>query len=130
MALERNNPLTPDARYWVDVAPADQPAFTAWLNANRQAVKVISSSRDADNGWDWVLFEVQAPLVWWEGPGLPTKADAAIRSESDVKQIPKVESPVEVLEGIGRSVSAGAGKAVGLAIAIAVAAAVLNRVLR
>lgn len=92
MALERNNPLPPDVRYWVDVAPADQAAFTAWLNRNRGAVGVVSSSRDG-NGWDWVLFETLAPLVWWEGPGYPTIAPAGALTETDVKSVPVVETP-------------------------------------
>lgn len=134
MALERSNPLPPNARYWVDVAPTDQPAFTAWLNAYRGAVKVVSTQRDADNGWDWVLFETVAPLVWWEGPGLPTKATADVRSESDVKQIPHVESSTEILENLGKAAASAAGAtttklAVG-AVVILVAVLALNRVMR
>lgn len=130
MALERNNPLPPNARYWVDVAPADQSAFTLWLNTNRQAVKVISTSRDADNGWDWVLFEVQAPLVWWAGPGLPTKADGDVRSENDVKQIPTVKSATDILDDIGSAALGGTGKLVAGGVAILLGLMVLNRVMR
>lgn len=39
MALERSNPLPP-GRYWVDVSPADKPAFDGWLAANRGALAV------------------------------------------------------------------------------------------
>lgn len=134
MAVERNNPLPPNAAYWVHVPPADQPAFTAWLTAYRGAVKVRSTSRDADNGWDWVLFEVAAPLVWWEGPGLPTKADADVRSESDVVQVPVVESGVDKLERLGSAAASAAGdigsKAAIAGVAVLVAIVVLNRVLR
>lgn len=121
MALERNNPLPPNARNWVDVSPADRAAFTAWLNANRGAVKVISTRRDPDNGWEWVLFEVQAPGVIWEGPGLPTIAGSDVLRESDVKQIPVIETP-DSAELI-RKAAIGVG-------AILLAAVVLNRVLR
>jgi hypothetical protein len=134
LALERSNPLPPNARFWVDVAPADQPAFTAWLNRYRGAVQVVSSTRDPNNGWDWVLFETMAPLVWWEGPGLPTKATADVRSESDVKDIPHVESSAELLESLGKGaldVASGAGTKLAIgAVAILVAALALNRVLR
>ena len=134
MAIERNNPLPPNASYWVHVPPADQPAFTAWLTANRGAVKVRTSQRDPDNGWDWLLFDVTAPLVWWEGPGLPTKADADVRNESDVVQAPTVESATEKLERLGSAAASAAGDVgKGLAVAgvvILVAAVVLNRVLR
>jgi hypothetical protein len=134
MALERSNPLPPNERLWVDVSPQDQPAFTAWLNANRNGVKVITSTRDASNGWDWVLFETVAPLVWWEGPGFPTKAPADVRSESDVKQIPHVETSEELLGRIGSGAAELAGGAttklaIG-AIAILLAAVVVTRVMR
>lgn len=134
MTVERSNPLPPNARYWVDVAPTDQPAFTAWLNAYRGAVKVVTSQRDADNGWDWVLFETTAPLVWWQGPGLPTVATADVRSETDAKQIPHVESSEELLESLGKTAAAAAGAtttklAIG-AVAILVAVLLVNRVMR
>jgi len=130
VALERSNPLPPNARYWVHVPPADQPAFTAWLTAYRGAVKVRSTQRDPDNGWDWVLFEVVAPLVWWEGPGLPTKAEDDVKSESDVVQVPIVESATAKLERLGDSVVGGTSKLAAIGVAIAVAAVVLNRGLR
>lgn len=130
MAIERNNPLPPNAVYWVHVPPADQPAFTAWLAAYRGAVKVRTSQRDQDNGWDWVLFEVTAPLVWWEGPGLPTKAESDVRTESDVVQVPIVESATAKLERLGDSVVGGSSKLAAAGIAILVAVVVLNRVLR
>lgn len=134
MALERSNPLPPNARFWVDVSPADQPAFTAWLNSNRAAVKVVSSTRDSNNGWDWVLFETVAPLVWWEGPGFPTKAEADVKSEGDVKQIPHVQTSAELLEELGESAAAAAGSTTTkLAIAagaILLAALLVNRVMR
>lgn len=134
MALERNNPLPPNARYWVDVAPADQPAFTAWLNSYRGAVKVLSSQRDGGNGWDWILFETVAPLVWWEGPGLPTKATDDVRSESDVKQIPTVESSAEMLDRLATTAAAAAGggatKLAVAGVAILIGVIALNRVLR
>lgn len=114
--------------------PADQPAFTAWLTAYKGAVKLRTSQRDPDNGWDWVLFEVAAPLVWWEGPGLPTKADADVRSESDVVQRPTIESGVEKLERLGSAAASAAGdittKAAIAGVAILVAIVVLNRVMR
>lgn len=90
MALERANPLPPNQRYWVDVAPEDQPAFDGWLALNSAAVRVVSSSRDASSGWQWVLFDVTAPLVFWAGPGYPTIADPSVTRESQVKQIPAV----------------------------------------
>jgi hypothetical protein len=97
-------------------------------------VKVRTSQRDPDNGWDWLLFDVTAPLVWWEGPGLPTKADADVRNESDVVQAPTVESATEKLERLGSAAASAAGDVgKGLAVAgvvILVAAVVLNRVLR
>lgn len=134
MALERNNPLPPNQSLWVHVPPADQPAFTAWLNSYRGAVKVRASQRDPDNGWDWVLFEVTAPLVWWEGPGLPTKAEADVRTESDVVSVPTVESATAKLERLGdAAVSAAGDVTTKLAIAgavILVAAFMLNRVMR
>lgn len=88
MALERANPLPPNQHYWVDVSPEDAPAFDSWLQLNSAAVKVISTSRDASSGWQWVLFDVQAPLVFWAGPGYPTIADPSIKTETDAKQIP------------------------------------------
>jgi len=132
VAVERNNPLPPNARYWVDVSPADQPAFNAWLAANRSAVKVLSSSNR--DGWDWLLFEVVAPLVWWEGPGFPTKADAAVKSETDVVQFPQVQSTGELFTELGESIGAVASGpttklAIG-AIAILLAVVALNRVMR
>ncbi len=130
MAIERQNPLPPNATYWVHVPPADQPAFTAWLNAYRGAVKVRTTQRDPDNGWDWVLFEVAAPLVWWEGPGLPTKAEADVRNESDVVQVPTVESAVDKLERLGGAVGDISTKAAIAGVAILVAIVVLNRVMR
>lgn len=134
MAVERSNPLPPNARFWVDVSPADQPAFTAWLNSYHGAVKVVSSTRDSDNGWDWVLFETTAPLVWWQGPGFPTKATEDVRSESDVKDIPHVQSSGELLESLSNSAlsaaSSGTTKLAIGAVAILVAALALNRVLR
>ena len=130
MAIERNNPLPPNAVYWVHVPPADQPAFTAWVAAYRGAVKVRTTQRDPDNGWDWVLFEVVAPLVWWEGPGLPTKAESDVKSESDVVQVPIVESAAAKLERLGDSVVGGTSKLAAIGVAIVVAAVVLGRVLR
>lgn len=134
MAVERSNPLPPNARFWVDVSPSDQPAFTAWLNANLGAVKVVSSSRDSGNGWDWVLFETTAPLVWWQGPGFPTKADGDVRQEADVKQIPHVESTSELFEkaagAAADAVSSGTTKLAVVGVAILVAAIALNRVFR
>jgi len=132
--MERHNPLPPNARYWVDTSPADQPAFNAWLSMNRGAVKVVSTTRDPKSGWEWVLFEVTAPLVWWDGPGYPTIADADVVRESDVKQIPHVQSASEILDELGESVSEVAGGAttkiaIG-AIAILVGVVLLNRVMR
>ncbi len=120
MALERSNPLPPNVRYWVDVSPADQPAFTAWLGRYRGAVSVRSTSRDG-NGWDWVLFETLAPLVWWEGPGYPTIAPAGALTETDVKSVPRPETP-----DAGEVIRKGA-IALG---AIVLAAVALNRLLR
>lgn len=92
MALERSNPLPPNQRYWVDVPPADQPSFDAWLTAYASAVAVVSAKLDPDNGWQWVLFDVTAPLVFWVGPGYPTIADPGVTTEEQVKQIPTVSS--------------------------------------
>ncbi len=132
--MERANPLPPNARYWVDTSPADQTAFNAWLAMYRGAVKVVSTTRDPRSGWEWVLFEVTAPLVWWEGPGFPTKADATVQTESDVKQIPHVQSASEILDDLGQTVGEVAGGAttkiaIG-AIAILVGVVLLNRVMR
>lgn len=91
MALERANPLPP-GRYWVDLSPDDKLPFNVWLGENRGAVVVRASSADASNGWEWVLFEVTAPaMAFWRGPGYPTIADASVRSESDVKQVPIIQ---------------------------------------
>lgn len=133
MALERSNPLPPNGRFWVDVSPQDQPAFTAWLGAYRTGVKVITTKRDT-NGWDWVLFQTTAPLVWWEGPGFPTIAPADVASESDVKQIPHVETSEELLSRIGSGAAELAGGAttklaIG-AVAILLAAVLVTRVMR
>lgn len=130
MALERSNPLPPNARYWVHVPPADQPAFAAWIGAYKGAVKVRTTQRDPDNGWDWVLFEVVAPLVWWEGPGLPTKAESDVKSESDVVQVPVVESATAKLERLGESVTGASSRLAVIGVAIVVAAVVLGRVMR
>lgn len=120
MALERRNPLPPNVRYWVDVSPADYAAFDAWLSNNRDAVKVRSTNR-GDEGWQWVLFDVTAPLVLWEGPGYPTIAPPGTTSETDVKQVPMPEAP-------------DAGDLVHTALvavgAILLAAVALNRLLR
>lgn len=134
MAVERQNPLPPNGRYWVDVSPQDQPAFTAWLNAYRTGVKVVSTTHDSNNGWDWVLFETTAPLVWWEGPGFPTIAPSDVASESDVKQIPHVETSEELLNRIGSGAAELAGGAttklaIG-AVAILFAVLVVSRVMR
>ena len=138
MALERNNPLPPNARYWVDVAPADQAAFSAWLTINRAAVKVVSSSRDPASGWEWVLFETTAPLVWWEGPGYPTKADPTVARESDVKQIPHVETSGELLDKFASqaasqaaaAASSGTTKLLIGAVAVLGAALIISRIVR
>lgn len=121
MALERKNPLPPDVRYWVDVAPADQHAFSEWLASNRGAVGVVSTSRDGTSGWEWVLFETLAPLVWWEGPGYPTIAPAGALTETDVKTVPLPETPD------AQSLIRTGVIALG---AIVLAAVALNRVLR
>lgn len=121
MAIERSNPLPPNVRYWVDVAPDDQPGFTAWLTRNRGAVGVVSSNRDGDSGWEWVLFETLAPLVWWEGPGYPTIAPPGALTETDVKTVPMPEAPDP------RELIRTAAFTVG---AIVLAAVALNRVLR
>lgn len=134
MALERNNPLPPNARYWVDVSPSDTPGFNAWLASYRNAVAVVSSKLDPSNGWTWVLFETTAPLVWWQGPGYPTRADATVQTEADVKTIPHVESASEQLAALGESVSAAAssgGTKLAIAgVSILLAAVLLTRVLR
>jgi hypothetical protein len=126
VAMERSNPLPPNARYWVDVAPEDQPAFSQWLAAYRGAVQVVSTKRDGRSGWEWVLFAVNAPLVFWEGPGFPTIADATVRTEDDVKQIPHVESAGEMLETLGKGVASVASSGItALAIGAAVVVGVL-----
>lgn len=132
MAVERSNPLPPNARYWASVSPADQPAFNAWLTRNRGAVKVLSTSQR--DGWDWLLFEVVAPLVWWEGPGFPEKADSTVKSERDVVQYPDVQSTGELFTELGEQIGAAASGpttklAIG-AIAILLAVVALNRVMR
>ena len=119
MALERRNPLPPNARYWVDLAPADQSAFDSWLRLNNGSVAVVSTSRD--DGWDFVMFDVKAPLVWWQGPGFPSIAPAGATRETDVKQIPVIETP-EAADVIRTG-------AIALG-AIVLAAVALNRVLR
>lgn len=131
MAVERANPLPPNRRYWVDVSPADRPAFEGWLAAYRHALRIVSTKRDA-NAWDWVLFEVTAPLVWWEGPGFPTIAGADVTSEDDVKQIPKVVTdPALLLEQA--AARAAAGVTSGLlptVLGLAVGAFVVSRLLK
>lgn len=124
MAVERSNPLPPNGRYWVDVSPEDQPAFTKWLTTYRGALHVVSTSRKGD-GWDWVLFETTAPLVFWEGPGFPTIAGRDVRSENDVKQIPHVESAEEMLGSLAGQVGKGL-----VPIAIGLGALALVMVLR
>lgn len=123
MAVERANPLPPNVRYWVDVSPEDRPAFTDWLNRNRGAVSVVATSRS--DGWDWVLFDVAAPLVVWEGPGFPTIAPPGAMSERDVKQIPTIETPDagDVVDHMVTRALVGVG-------AILLAAVIVNRVLR
>lgn len=120
MALERANPLPPNARYWVDVPPGDQAAFSAWLTRNRGAVGVVSSSRDSA-GWEWVLFDTLAPLVFWEGPGYPTIAPPGTTRETDVKTVPlpSAPEPSDVIKTVAWAVGA-----------IVLAAVALNRVLR
>lgn len=81
MALERRNPLPPNRLYYVDVPPDDQQDFADWLRRYKPAVKVRSTTREPmETGLLWdssdylekYIFEVTAPLVFWEGPGFPT----------------------------------------------------------
>lgn len=89
-AVERANPL-PAGRYWVDVFQPDADAFGAWLSSNKATVRVVSTQHfdrnDAGPPRDWYLFEVTAPTPW-QGPGLPTRADASITSSADTVQRP------------------------------------------
>jgi hypothetical protein len=96
--MERANPLPPNQRYWVDVAPGDALAFDAWLALNRGSVGVERVSA-GDDGWQWILFRVNAPLVWWAGPGYPTIARDDEFTEADVKRVPTPEGPQEVFAG-------------------------------
>jgi hypothetical protein len=119
MALERANPLPPNQRYWVDVAPEDQPAFDAWLSLNAAAVHVVASKLDAGSGWQWVLFDVTAPLVFWAGPGYPTIADPGVTTEEQVKQVPRPDTGWALLGNVQTVATAavlvaGAGVLFGL----------------
>lgn len=100
MALQRQNPLPP-GRYWQDIFHNQLPAFQDWLVRNRASVRAVATE---DKGIDflsgyhiiWYLFEVTAPTRW-EGPGIPTIADAGVQSSQDTVQKPTVQDPVETL---------------------------------
>lgn len=124
MALERANPLPPGQRYWVDVPPEDQAVFDTWLSFYAPALDVVATTRDGESGWQWVLFDVTAPLVFWTGPGLPTIAPAGTTQETQVKQVPVVETDPSALLGNF------AKQALVPVAAIAVAAIVLTRLLK
>lgn len=89
-AIERRNPL-PVGKYWVDVFRKDLSAFEAWGRKNSVKLKVrtIEHFPNDDDALtrDWILFDVLAPVPW-EGPGLPTIADASVTSSSDTADRP------------------------------------------
>lgn len=91
MAVERNNPLPPNRVYLVNVEPDDQQDFDDWLRRYKGAVKVRSTTRepmetgvlwDSDEYLNKYIFEVVAPLVFWEGPGFPTKGEETVEYEN------------------------------------------------
>jgi hypothetical protein len=111
--VERRNPLPP-GRYWVDVFQSKSAAFNAWLARNKTAVKVESTESfpgDLDNAYesrDWVLFRVLSPAPW-EGPGLPTVADASVKTSDDTVQKPPPEKgPLENLPKLPSAAGMGA----------------------
>lgn len=97
MAIERRNPLPANnQRYWVDVEPIDRIPFYAWLAAYKDAVKVITSqTSDLPDRDDWILFEVQAPGVFWvplRGSVWPNTADSSIKTKADTETAPDVDA--------------------------------------
>jgi len=121
-ALERRNPLPP-GRYWVDVFQSKATAFNAWLARQKDSVRVETTESypgDLDRAYesrDWVLFRVLAPVPW-EGPGLPTVADAGVRTSDDTVQKPPPEkNPLDDLPKLPSPGAMGAMAAlVGLGI--------------
>lgn len=121
-ALERRNPLPP-GRYWIDVFEPHSAAFSAWLSRQGGKVRVESTERFPANAGgparEFVLFQV-VQAVPWEGPGLPTIADAGVRTSADtVERPPPAQGPIDALTDEVRSaadttrtvvaVAAGAG---------------------
>ena len=99
-ALERRNPLPP-GRYWIDVFEQHSAAFAAWLGRQAGKVRVESTERFAANAGgparEFVLFQVLEGVPW-EGPGLPTIADAGVRSSADtVERPPPAQGPIDAL---------------------------------
>jgi hypothetical protein len=104
MAVERRSPL-PVARYWVDVSPADQPAFNAWVASGAGAIAVRTTSAYND-GWTWYLFDVLSPVPW-QGPGFPTIATPDVKTPADVITSPPVVTPSleETITSVGHDVA-------------------------
>lgn len=117
MALERRNPL-PVARYWVDVSPAEQPAFNAWVASSGGAVAVRTTSQYSD-GWTWFLFDVVSPVPW-NGPGFPTIATADVKSPADVITSPPVSTPSleDTITTVARTAAVGVFALLALAIVL------------
>jgi hypothetical protein len=91
MAVERTNPLPPNRIYLVEVSPDSQEDFREWLSRYKGAVKVKSTTRepmetgllwDSSDYLDKYIFEVTAPLVFWDGPGFPTIGENTIEYEN------------------------------------------------
>ena len=118
MAVERRSPL-PVARYWVDVSPAEQPAFNAWVLGSAGAVAVRTTSQYND-GWTWFLFDVVSPVPW-NGPGFPTIATPDVKTPADVITSPPVAdtpSLEQTITSIGHTAAIGLFALLALAIVL------------
>jgi hypothetical protein len=125
MAVERQNPLPSNRYYWVDVGPEDAVKFGTWLNHYKEQV-VVRGRQGGANGWEWVLFEVTAPLVWWDGPGFPSIGREGLR-EHEVKQVPSAPSSGDVATQIAETLVKEIAPWV---VAVAVGAAIVRRIFR
>lgn len=122
----RENPLPPGV-YWQDIFNKDTAAFDAWLDTNKQTIKVVSVEPSADGEYTWILFRVLEPTQW-QGPGLPTIAERGeeTKKEDTVQRPPPEKDPLDtigdVVGGKGVAIYAGIGLALaGIGIGVALA---------
>lgn len=94
---QARGPILSPGFYWLDAfdAPEGKPKFSDWIERSTGIVKVLSTSRHADEPRprDWVLFQVRFPAPWTAADaaafGFPTVAPrGAQTTESDTRSAP------------------------------------------